>query len=65
MLEEGDFSDPYSRDTSDDDYFAREFLTNKDTFYTNKCLSVFIANFNDYEDYNKKHGYVDYWEETP
>ncbi len=59
------FKNPFARDDSEDDYFAREFLNNSNIYYQNNYLVVNIDNINDYKEKKEKYTYTDYWEEMP
>lgn len=65
LLEKENFKNPFARDTSEDDYFAQEFLSNDNIYYQNKYLLINIVNFNNYKEKREKYGLVDYWEEMP
>lgn len=64
-IKEQGFKNPFARDEGEDDYFASEFLRDNNIFYTNKSLSVFVANHNDNKGKREKYAYTDYWEEMP
>lgn len=61
-IKEQNFENPFAKD-DDDDYY--DDLKSNNIYFTNKYLSIFIADYNDLKEKREKHTYTDYWEETP
>jgi hypothetical protein len=59
-LKREEFNDPYARKDDDDDYLRDDSI-----YYTNKYLTVYVANYNDLKERREKYVYGDYYEERP